>query len=436
MPPRAPFTLLEGKEGPIPVERSDDESSTRISLPRRSANHARDGSGPGQSRRAALSPTDYTPPANFPIGRVLVTGGAGFLGSHLVDALMAEGHTVIVIDNFMTGCPENLAAWMDDDNFTLVQQDVCAPFSARVDYIFHLACPASSLHNLLDPIHTLETCYRGTKNMLELAKRYSARILIASSSEVYGDAEVHPQRESYNGNVGTWNERACHDEGKRIAESLAYAYQHEERVDVRLARIFNTFGERMAEDDGRLVPNFIIAALKGEDIEILGDGCSTRSFCYVSDMVEGLQRLMASTYTGGPVNLGNNEEYSVRELAYMILDMVHSEDRLLHRTNIAYAAAVSNEPRRRCPDTSLAYRIMLWRPNISVHDGLQKTIDDLRARMTAYDDMERELYESPAAHPSGDDDGEGTLTETSDAHDVVMAEVDDGSVEFVETGSK
>jgi UDP-glucuronate decarboxylase len=299
--------------------------------------------------------------------RILVTGGSGFVGSHLVDRLMKEGHRVFVVDNFFTGRQKNIQQWIGHQNFNLIQKDVVDPIVLEVDQIYHLACPASPPHYQYNPIKTIKTNTYGTLNVLGLAKRVGARVLLASTSEVYGDPKVHPQQETYWGNVNPIGPRACYDEGKRVAETMMYAYKSQSNVEVRVARIFNTFGPRMHPNDGRVVSNFIIQALQGKDITIYGDGSQTRSFQYVYDLVEGLYALMNNDYDQ-PVNIGNPDEYSVLQFAKLIKQITNST------SNIVFKDATRDDPSQRKPDISTAKRELGWSPTVSVHDGLLKTI--------------------------------------------------------------
>jgi UDP-glucuronate decarboxylase len=308
--------------------------------------------------------------------RILVTGGAGFIGSHLIDRLMESGHEVVCLDNFYTGRKDNLLRWFSSPRFELIRHDVTEPIRLEVDQIYHLACPASPVHYQSNPVKTIKTNVLGTMHMLGLAKRIKARFLLSSTSEVYGDPEVHPQAESYRGNVNPIGPRSCYDEGKRVAETLAFDYHRQNNVDIRVARIFNTYGPRMLEDDGRVVSNFVVQSLKEEPITVYGDGSQTRSFCYVSDLVEGLIRLMNGDYIG-PVNLGNPEEYTVLELAQKIKAMIHSS------SEIQFKSLPQDDPRRRQPDITCAKQHLDWQPTVEVTDGLQRTIDDFRARIEA-----------------------------------------------------
>jgi UDP-glucuronate decarboxylase len=306
--------------------------------------------------------------------RILVTGGAGFIGSHLIDRLMEAEHEVICLDNFYTGQKDNLLRWFDSPKFELIRHDVTEPIRLEVDQIYHLACPASPVHYQSNPVKTIKTNVLGTMNMLGLAKRVNARFLISSTSEVYGDPEVHPQREDYRGNVNPIGPRSCYDEGKRVAETLAFDYHRQNNVDIRVARIFNTYGPRMLENDGRVVSNFVVQALRAQPITVYGDGSQTRSFCYVSDLVEGLIRLMNGDYIG-PVNLGNPEEYTVLELAQKIQAMLHSD------AEIQFKSLPQDDPRRRQPDISCAKQHLDWQPTIPLVDGLERTIADFRVRI-------------------------------------------------------
>jgi len=300
--------------------------------------------------------------------RILITGGSGFVGSHLVDKLMMEGHEVVVVDNFFTGQKKNVEHWMHHPSFSLVVHDVINPIMLEVDQIYHLACPASPPHYQYNPVKTIKTSTMGTINMLGLAKRVKARVLLASTSEIYGDPKVHPQHESYWGNVNTIGPRSCYDEGKRVAETMMYSYRDQSDVEVRVARIFNTFGPRMHPNDGRVVSNFVIQSLQNRDMTVYGDGSQTRSFQYVSDLVDGLHALMNSDYDL-PVNLGNPDEYSVKQFAEYIRDMTKSS------SQINFLPAVKDDPTQRRPDISTAKEHIGWQPKIQVKDGLKETID-------------------------------------------------------------
>jgi UDP-glucuronate decarboxylase len=306
--------------------------------------------------------------------RILVTGGAGFIGSHLIDRLMASNHEVICLDNFFTGTKNNIAHWLQHPRFDLVRHDVTEPIRLEVDQIYHLACPASPVHYQSNPVKTIKTNVMGTLNMLGLAKRVKARFLLASTSEVYGDPEVHPQPETYRGNVNTIGIRSCYDEGKRVAETLAFDYHRQNNVDIRVARIFNTYGPRMLENDGRVVSNLIVQSLRGIPLTVYGQGQQTRSFCYVSDLVDGLIRLMEGEHLG-PINLGNPGEYTILELAEKIQQMVNPN------AQIQYEPLPSDDPQRRKPDITLAQTLLGWEPKIPLQEGLEKTIADFRSRV-------------------------------------------------------
>ena len=299
---------------------------------------------------------------------ILVTGGAGFLGSHLCERLLNEGHEVLCLDNFFTGRRKNVAHLITNPNFELIRHDVVDPFKFEVDQIYNLACPASPVHYQYNPIKTVKTSVMGAINCLGLAKRVGARILQASTSEVYGDPEVHPQPESYRGNVNPIGLRACYDEGKRCAETLFFDYHRENKVDVRVVRIFNTYGPKMLPDDGRVVSNFIVQALKGEDITIYGDGSQTRSFCYMDDLLEAMVRTMEQEQTVGPVNIGNPKEFTIRELAETVLSKVQSSSKIVEMPLPA------DDPTQRKPDISKAQEILGWEPKIQLDQGLDKTI--------------------------------------------------------------
>ena len=309
---------------------------------------------------------------------VMVTGGAGFLGSHLCERLVRDRHDVLCIDNFFTGTRANIRHLLQSDYFELQRHDITFPLYVEVGQIFNLACPASPVHYQHDPVQTTKTSVHGAINMLGLAKRVGARILQASTSEVYGDPTVHPQTEGYWGNVNPIGVRACYDEGKRCAETLFFDYHRQHRLDIKVARIFNTYGPRMQPDDGRVVSNFIVQALKGEDLTIFGSGQQTRSFCYVDDLVEALVRLMASD-SGfvGPVNLGNPVEYTMLELAENVIRLTGSRSRLIHMP------LPSDDPKQRRPDISLAKGKLDWEPRVSLQDGLVPTIAYFRQLLGA-----------------------------------------------------
>ncbi len=300
--------------------------------------------------------------------RILVTGGAGFLGSHLCERLLAEDNEVLCLDNFFTGCKNNIRHLLGDPHFEMIRHDVVQPILIEVDRIYNLACPASPIHYQYNPVKTIKTSVMGMINMLGLAKRVRARIMQASTSEIYGDPSVHPQREEYWGNVNPIGLRSCYDEGKRTAETLCMDYKRQNGMDVRIARIFNTFGPRMAENDGRVVSNFIVQALREEPLTIFGDGSHTRSFCYVSDMIAGFIKLMESDYSEGPVNLGNPHEVTITEIAQKIIDLTGS------RSQIVFRPLPQDDPVRRCPDISLAKRVLDWQPLENLDGGLIKTI--------------------------------------------------------------
>jgi UDP-glucuronate decarboxylase len=300
--------------------------------------------------------------------RILVTGGAGFLGSHLCERLLGDGHEVICLDNLFTGRRENVAHLMDDRNFELVRHDVIEPILLEVDQIYNLACPASPIHYQYNPVKTVKTSVMGTINMLGLAKRVRARILQASTSEVYGNPRVHPQTEEYWGNVNPIGIRSCYDEGKRLAETLMMDYHRQNGVDTRIARIFNTYGPRMLENDGRVVSNFIVQALRGEEITIYGSGQQTRSFCYVSDLIEGLIGLMNVEDVHDPVNLGNANEFTIKELADEVARTCNVA------TKIRFLPLPADDPEQRRPDTTRAEQILGWLPKIQLREGLQQTV--------------------------------------------------------------
>ena len=307
------------------------------------------------------------------MNRVLVTGGAGFLGSHLCERLLDEGNDVICVDNLFTGSKDNIRHLLGNPYFEFIRHDVTEPLYVEVDQIYNLACPASPPYYQYNPIKTAKTSVYGAMNMLGLAKRTHARILQASTSEVYGDPEVHPQPESYRGNVNPIGIRSCYDEGKRMAETLFFDYHRQHNVDIKVIRIFNTYGPRMNPDDGRVVSNFIVQALKGENITIYGDGSQTRSFCYVDDLIEGMIRMMNSRdgFTG-PVNLGNPGEFTMRQLADMVIELTGSKSKLV------YMPLPSDDPTQRKPVIDLARKELSWQPTIKLEDGLKKTIEYFR----------------------------------------------------------
>ena len=300
--------------------------------------------------------------------RILVTGGAGFLGSHLCDRLLNEGHEILCLDNFFTGRKQNISHLLQNPNFELIRHDVTEPFRVEVDQIYNLACPASPPHYQYNPIKTTKTSVMGAINSLGLAKRVKARVFLASTSEVYGDPNVHPQSESYWGNVNPIGRRSCYDEGKRCAETLFFDYHRENGVDIRVVRIFNTYGPRMLADDGRVVSNFIVQALKGEDLTVYGDGSQTRSFCYVDDLIEGFVRLMTQEKTVGPVNIGNPGEFTMLELAELVLKKVGGKSKVTH------LPLPADDPKQRRPDISLAKEALGWEPKVPLEEGLDRTI--------------------------------------------------------------
>ena len=304
--------------------------------------------------------------------RILITGGAGFLGSHLCDRLIAQEHDVLCMDNFFTGRKKNIEHLLGHPRFDLIRLDVIDPFKFEVDRIYNLACPASPPHYQYNPIKTTKTSVMGAINCLGLAKRVKARVFQASTSEVYGDPTVHPQPESYWGNVNPIGRRSCYDEGKRCAETLFFDYHRENGVDIRVVRIFNTYGPRMNPDDGRVVSNFIVQSLRGEDITVYGDGSQTRSFCYVDDLIEGFLRLMEQEKTVGPVNIGNPGEFTMLELAELVLKKVGGKSKIVHQDLPA------DDPRQRQPDISLAKKYLEWQPAVPLEQGIEKTIDYFR----------------------------------------------------------
>ncbi len=313
---------------------------------------------------------------NYDRTRILVTGGAGFLGSHLCERLLNEGNYVICLDNFFTGQKRNILHLTDNRYLEIIRHDIVSPILLEVDQVYNLACPASPVHYQYNPVKTIKTSIMGAINMLGLAKRVKARILQASTSEVYGDPSIHPQTEDYWGNVNPIGVRSCYDEGKRCAETLFFDYHRQNRVDIKVVRIFNTYGPRMHPDDGRVVSNFIVQALKGENITIYGDGAQTRSFCYVDDLVDGMVKMMGSPqgFTG-PVNLGNPGEFQIRELAEMIIRLTGSSSK------IDYRPLPMDDPKRRQPDITLAKENLGWEPKVKVEDGLKKTIEYFRERI-------------------------------------------------------
>jgi UDP-glucuronate decarboxylase len=320
------------------------------------------------------------------IKRILVTGGAGFLGSHLCERMVDEGHDVICLDNFFTSQKTNVEHLLDKPNFELIRHDITLPIVLEVDQVYNLACPASPGHYQYNPIKTMKTSVLGAINTLGLAKRCNARILQASTSEVYGDPEVHPQREDYRGSVNTIGPRACYDEGKRAAETLFMDYHRRNKVDIRIVRIFNTYGPQMHPFDGRVVSNFIRQALRGEDIAIFGDGSQTRSFCYRDDLVEGMIRMMNSSDEHiGPINIGNPGEFTIRELADMVIEITGSKSKVVEKP------LPEDDPTRRRPDITLAKKYLDWEPKVKLREGLTKTIEWFRS-------IKLEDYRAPTPH--------------------------------------
>ncbi|TVM01465.1 MAG: NAD-dependent dehydratase [Candidatus Brocadia sp. WS118] len=321
--------------------------------------------------------------------RVLVTGGAGFIGSYLCERLLEQGNEVLCLDNFFTGSKENIFHLMDNHRFELIRHDITLPVYLEIDRIFHFACPASPVHYQYNPVKTVKTNVMGTINMIAMAKRVKARFLQASTSEVYGDPQVHPQPESYWGHVNPIGLRSCYDEGKRVAETLTMDYHRKDRVDVKIIRIFNTYGPRMALNDGRVVSNFIIQALTGQDITIYGQGRQTRSFCYVDDLVEGALRMMEAENFIGPVNLGNPEEFTMLELAETVIRLTGS------RSQIRHLPLPADDPTQRCPDIALAREKLDWQPAIRLEEGLARTIayfDEVLSTKDVLDDLKRWEY--------------------------------------------
>ena len=306
----------------------------------------------------------------MPVGplRNLITGGAGFLGSHLVDRLMQAGEEVICLDNYFTGRKSNIAQWVNHPRFELIRHDVTEPIKLEVDRIWHLACPASPIHYQTNPVKTAKTSFLGTYNMLGLARRVGARLLLASTSEIYGDPDVHPQPEDYRGCVNPIGPRACYDEGKRISETLCFDYQRMHGSEIRIARIFNTYGPRMLADDGRVVSNFIVQALRGQPLTLYGDGSQSRSFCYVDDLIDGFIRLMNNAHSG-PINLGNPNEFTILQLAEQVRDRINPELKFIHQP------LPMDDPRQRQPDISLAQKQLGWYPAVSLERGIDPTIE-------------------------------------------------------------
>jgi UDP-glucuronate decarboxylase len=315
----------------------------------------------------------------LPTKRIVVTGGAGFLGSHLCDRLLESGAEVVCLDNFFTGSKRNVAHLLSNPRFEIVRHDVVQPILLEADQIYNFACPASPVHYQYNPVKTVKTSVMGTINMLGLAKRIRARILQASTSEVYGDPKEHPQKETYWGHVNSIGPRSCYDEGKRLAETLMMDYRRQNGVDIRIVRIFNTFGPRMAVNDGRVISNFIVQALRGDPITIYGDGSQTRSFCYVSDLIEGVWRMMNTEGITGPINIGNPSEFTIRELADLVVSMTGS------RSEIVQRPLPQDDPVQRQPDISLAVDKLGWRPTVSLQEGLTETIRYFEQRLSEDD---------------------------------------------------
>jgi len=310
--------------------------------------------------------------------RILVTGGAGFLGSHLCERLLEDGHEVLCVDNFFTSSRQNVAHLMANPRFELMRHDVTFPLYVEVDAIYNLACPASPIHYQHDPIQTIKTCVHGAINVLGLAKRLKARVFQASTSEVYGDPEIHPQVESYWGHVNPIGERSCYDEGKRCAEALFFAYRNQGELPIKVGRIFNTYGPRMHPNDGRVVSNFIMQALRGQPITIYGDGSQTRSFCYVADLVEAIVRFMGTPHdVTGPLNLGNPGEFTIKELAEMVIELTNS------RSELIFKPLPTDDPKQRQPDLTRTRDALGWEPEVPLREGLRKTIDYFAERASA-----------------------------------------------------
>ena len=321
--------------------------------------------------------------------KILVTGGAGFLGSHLCEKLLALGHDVVCLDNYFTGSKRNIEHLRAHPGFELIRHDVIMPIFLEADRIYNLACPASPVHYQYNPVKTIKTSVMGAINMLGLAKRVKARILQASTSEVYGDPQVHPQKENYWGHVNPIGIRSCYDEGKRVAETLFFDYQRQNRVDIRVMRIFNTYGPKMHPNDGRVVSNFIVQALQGKDITLYGDGSQTRSFCYVSDLIEGMVALMEHPDFIGPVNVGNPQEFTIRQLAEQVIDLTGSKSKLV------YKPLPSDDPRQRQPDISLAKEKLGWSPKVPLGEGLQRTVKYFEGILSGGDGLnDEELLKS------------------------------------------
>ena len=304
--------------------------------------------------------------------KILITGGAGFIGSHLAERLLAKRHSVVIMDNFHTGTKDNIRHLLGSPYLDVIRQDITQPYRIEADQIYNLACPASPIHYQRSPVRTVEACVMGPINALNLAREIKARVLQASTSEVYGNPAVHPQEEDYWGNVNPIGTRSCYDEGKRVAETLFFDFHREAGVDIRVARIFNTYGPRMSPDDGRVISNFVLQALRGDPITIYGDGSQTRSFCYVTDMVEGLIRLMNKENFTGPVNLGNPDERTIKEIAELIVKLTGSDSK------ISFKPLPEDDPVRRCPDISLAKQTLTWQPKVKLEEGLPEVIEYFR----------------------------------------------------------
>ena len=307
----------------------------------------------------------------------LVTGGTGFLGSHLIDNLMRQGEIVFCLDNNFTGKDENIKHWIGNNNFKLIKHDVIDPIFLEVDRIWHLACPASPIHYQSNPIKTAKTSFLGTLNMLGLAKKNKAQILIASTSEIYGDPEIHPQTESYKGSVNPIGIRACYDEGKRISETLCFDYHREHKIDIKVMRIFNTYGPRMNLDDGRVISNFIVQSLTNKNLTIYGDGNQTRSFCYVDDLINGMMKLMNSEHNG-PVNIGNPDEYTINQIAETIIKLINPSLKITNKP------LPQDDPLKRKPDINLANKLLNWMPEVKLKEGLKKTIPWFEAELNRF----------------------------------------------------
>jgi UDP-glucuronate decarboxylase len=327
------------------------------------------------------------------VKKILVTGGAGFLGSHLCERLLAQGHDVLCVDNFFTGTRRNIAHMAGEPSFEFLRHDVTFPLYVEVDEIYNLACPASPIHYQFDPVQTTKTSVHGAINVLGLAKRVKARVLQASTSEVYGDPEVHPQPETYWGRVNPIGYRACYDEGKRCAETLFFDYHRQHRLETKVVRIFNTYGPRMHPNDGRVVSNFVVQALRGEDITIYGDGSQTRAFCYVDDLVEAMLRMMATPpEITGPVNIGNPGEFSIRELAALVIELTGTKSKLVSKP------LPQDDPKQRRPDIGLARKVLGgWEPKIELREGVQKTIDYFDAYLSAEESKSKTKARSRSA---------------------------------------